>query len=323
MKLRTGLLATLFLLPLLASAAAQDYPNRPITWVVPFPPGGVTDNGARFMAKTLGDKLGTTIVIENKPGAGGIVGTEYVANAKPDGYTFLYGSSGPMGTFLSLRKTLSYHPVNSFTPIHGMASSPLVLVTTADKPYKTLAELIEYARKNPGKLNFASVGQGTAQHLTGELLAMNTGIDIVHIPYKGTTPALTDMLSGTIDFMFDFSVVMKPLIEAGKLKPLAVSGEKRLSSLPDVPTAAELGYPGVVFSAWSSVVMPKGVPAEIAAKFAKAFAETMHEPTIVKYYEENGSQVMPSMPGEKLAEFYTRENAKMKTIVEKAKIPVD
>ena len=303
--------------------AQQDYPNRPITWVVPFAPGGVTDNAARFMAKSLGDRLGQPIVVENKPGAGGIVGSEYVANAKPDGYTVLYASSGPMVTIPATRKSLSYDPLKSFTPLYGMAASPLVMVIAGNKPYKTFAEFVDHAKKNPGKLNFASIGTGAAQHLTGELFAMGTKTDVVHIPYKSTPGALADIFSGTIDFMFDFSIVLKPFIDSGQLRALVVTGEKRLPSLPDVPTTVELGYPEIVFNPWSTVVMPKGVPKAVADKFIAAFAETMKEPAIVKYYEETGSPVLPPLPGDKLTEFFISESTKMKAIIEKAKIPVE
>lgn len=303
--------------------AQQDYPNRPLTWVVPFAPGGVTDNAARFLAKPLSERLGQPVVVENKPGAGGIVGAEYVAGLKPDGYTFLYASSGPMVTIPATRKTMSYDPITSFTPLYGMSASSAAMVIAADKPYKTFAEFIAYAKKNPGKLNFSSIGTAAAQHLSGELFAIGTGTEVVHIPYKSSPMALADIASGTIDFMWEFPVVVKPLVDAGKLRILAVNSERRLSSLPDVPTVGELGYPQVAFSSWSVVVMPKGVPKEITDKFIKAFADTMADPATAKYFEQTGGLVLPPLPGEKLTEFLKSETTKMKAIVEKAKIPIE
>lgn len=325
MKILTNLAgAGLLALGLIAPAAAQqDFPTRPITWVVPFAPGGVTDNAARFLAKGVGDRLGQPVIVENKQGAGGIVGSEYVASAKPDGYTLLYGSSGPMSTIPATRKALSYDPIKSFTPLYGLSSAPLILVVNANKPYKTFAEFVEHAKKNPGKLNFASIGQAAAQHLAGELFAMSTQTEVVHIPYKNTPLALADILSGTIDFMFEFSVNVKPFIDSGQLRGLIVTSDQRLSSLPDVPTATDLKYPNMVFNPWSTVVMPKNAPKNVSDKLIAAFAETLKEPATLKYFETTGSQALPPLPGEKLTSFFESESAKLKGIVEKAKIPIE
>lgn len=256
--------------------------------------------------------------------SGGLIGTEYLAFSKPDGYTFLFASSGPMSTLPAIRKKLSFDPLTAFTPLYGMASSPLVMVVAAEKPTKTLKEFVDYARKNPGRLNFASLGTGTAQHLTGELFIMRTGTEITHIPYKATPAALSDVMSGTIDFMWDFAVIVKPLIDAGKLRPLAVSSRTRLSSLPEVPTAAEAGFPDIVFDAWYTVVMPKGVAKDVSDKFIAAFAETMKDSDLLKYFEDTGSQSLPSMTQDQLQEFFASETQKMKAIIEQANIqPTD
>jgi tripartite-type tricarboxylate transporter receptor subunit TctC len=305
------------------AVAQQSYPNKPITWVVPFAPGGNSDSATRLVARSLSERLGQPVIVENKPGAGGLVGTEYVAHAKPDGYTLLFASPGPMATMPAIRKSLSYDPLTSFTPLYGMASSPLVMVVAANAPYKTFRELVEYAEKHPGKLNFGSIGPATAQHLTGELFAMGTNTHVVHIPYKGTPPAIADVMAGTLDFLWDFAVALKPMIDAGKLRPLAVSSTKRLPSLPDVPTTTELGYPDIVFDAWYTVVMPKAVAKEVSDKFTAAFAEVMKEPEIIKFFENTGSQILPPMSGDKLTEFFQKEGRRIKAIVERAKIPVE
>lgn len=303
-----------------AALAQEDYPSRPITWVVPFPPGGVTDSGARTVAKVLGEKLGQPVVIENKPGAGGIVGAEYVVNSKKDGYTFLYASNGVVVTYPFLYKKMSFDPKKDLIPVHGMADSPMLVMVRADTPYKTLADLIDFAKKNPGKLNYASVGLGSTQHLLAELFQKEAGIKMTHIPYKGSSPALTDMLGGTIDVMFDYPILMQPQMNAGKLRALAVSSQKRLTNLPDVKTIAEQGYPGTVFTAWATIVLPAGTPQPIVDKLAGAFGKSLEDPGIVKYFDDQGAGVMQGVAKEKLAKFYDDERVKMKEIVDRAGI---
>ena len=262
----------------LGGASAQDFPSRPITWVVGFPPGGISDQGARMVAKTLSEKLGQTVIVENKPGAGGIVGAEYVAGAKPDGYTVLYASNGVMAANVSLYKKLSYDPLKSFTLIHGFGSSALVLTVPASSPFKTLKDLVEHAKQNPGKLTYASVGNGTASHLVSELMSKHAGISLVHVPYRGSSPGIADLLAGRVDLMFDYSIVVKPQIEGGKLRALAQTGPTRMVSHPDVPTFVELGYPDVQFAAWATLIGPAGMPQPIVDKLASAFNATLKDP---------------------------------------------
>ena len=308
-----------------AGAQAQQqapYPNRPITWVVPFGAGGVTDNSARFVAKVLSEKIGQAVIVENKPGAAGIVGAEYVAQAKPDGYTMVYGSSGPMATFVSLYKKLSFTPLKSFAPVHGMADSSLLLVVNASRPYKTVEEFIDYLKKNPGKVNYGSAGAGTAPHLIGEMFQMATGTSMVHVPYKASANLYADLLGGTIDAIFDYTVVMRPHIEAGKVIPLGISREDRLKSFPNVPTFKERGH-DVVLTAWASIAMPIGTPPEIVNKMSAAFAEASRDPAVIKYYEDNDFGNLGHLGPEKLKEFYISETAKFKTLVEKAGVSLD
>lgn len=302
------------------SAAAQDYPNRAISWVVPYAAGGITDNASRTIAKQLGEELGQPVVVENKPGAGGIVGAEYVAHAKPDGYTLLYTANGIVATYPYLYKKLSYDPQRDFTPLHGVQKVYMLVVVRADSPFKTLADLIAYGKKNPGKLNYATIGTGSVQHLFGELLQKEAGFKMTAIPYKGLAPALNDLLGGSIDITLDYPITMKDQIEAGKVRALAISGEQRAKSLPDVKTVAELNYPNAAFTAFTGVVLPKGIPADVLKKLAAAFDKVMSSPQIVKYMVDQGADTMPGMGPEKYADFLAKERTKMKSIVEQAGI---
>jgi tripartite-type tricarboxylate transporter receptor subunit TctC len=318
MKLAFAFAATVALTAT-TTAFAQDYPNRPITWVVPYAPGGITDNGARTVAKRLGEKLGQPVIIENKPGAGGIVGAESVANAKKDGYTFLYTANGIV-SYPFLFKKLSYDPQKDFIPVHGLQSAPMLVMVRADSPFKTLGDLIEFGKKNPDKLNYATVGNGSTQHLLGELFQKEAGFKMTAVPYKGTAPALTDLLAGVVDISLDYAVIMKPQIEAGKLRALAVSSEKRLTNMPEVKTIAEQGYPGAVFTAWAAIMLPAGTPQPIVDKLADAFGKTLDEPEIVKYFADQGAGSMQGVSKEKLAAFLDQERVKMKAIVDRSGI---
>lgn len=319
--LRSTLLKAAIALSLSAGVApAQDFPSRPPTWVVGFAPGGISDQGTRFVAKVLGEKLGQPIVVDNKPGAGGIVAAESVAAAKPDGYTMLYASNGVMGTHKFLYKKLSFDPLTSFTLIHGFGSSPMLMVVPADSPFKTLKDLIEHAKKNPEKLSYGSVGPGTASHLVAELLAKHTGAKFVHVPYKGSSPAMADLMAKRLDFMFDYSIVVKPQMEGGKLRALASSGETRLTSHPEVQTIREQGYPEVVLTAWATLVGPANMPQPVVDKIADAFSATLKEPSVIKYHDDQGVTLFPDMRGDKLKNFIISEQAKFKDIVERAGI---
>jgi len=318
MKIVTTLLAALLSLAAPVAAIAQAYPNRPITWIVPFGPGTVTDNTARVVAKVLGDKIGQPVLVENKPGAGGIVGTEFVMNAKPDGYTFLYGSSGPMATYSSLYKKLTYSPLKSFTPVNALAASPLIMVVNASSPYRTAKEFVDYAKANPDKINFGTSGAGTSQHLTGELLQTAAGFKMTHVPYKAGASQMTDLLAGNIQAMFEYPSVVKPQIEAGKLRPLGITTAQRMKNMPDLPTFAEQGWPEVEISAWAVIMLPANTPAEVVQKLAAAFAATLKDLSIIAYFDSNDSVSLAHIGTKEMPAFLESEAVKFGKLVEKS-----
>lgn len=323
MKHIAAFAASILVCALAAPAVAQTYPDRPLTWIVPFGPGTVTDNSARVVAKVLGEKIGQPVLIENKPGAAGIVGTEFVMNAKPDGYTFLYGSSGPMATYSSLYKKLSYVTLKSFTPVHAMSASPLIMVVNAQSPFKSVKEFVEFGKANPEKLNFGTSGTGTSQHLTGELLQMTAGFKMTHVPYKAGASQMADLLGGNIQAMFEYSSVVKPQIEAGKLRALGITTAERMKNMPGVPTFAEQGYPDVQISAWAVVMFPANVPQPIVDKFASAFSATMKDPSIVAYFDSTDAVSLAHIGPKEMPAFIESETMKFGTLVKKSGAQAD
>jgi tripartite-type tricarboxylate transporter receptor subunit TctC len=301
------------------AAMAQDYPSRPITFVVPFAAGGSTDSNARVIAKAMSERIGQQVVVVNKPGAGTIVGAEFVVSSKPDGYTFFYGSNTNLVNYEFLYKKRSYDPKKDLLPFQGLLVLPPTLVARSDAPYKTLPEMIAYAKANPNKINIASAGQGSAPHLVAELLMSEAAIKMTHVPYKGSGPAITDLLGGAVDVIFDFPVTLQAHIAAGKVRALAVTGTQRLSSNLDVPTFAELGLPGVTFGTWAVMALPAGTPAPIVDKLSDAFGKSIESPEVKKYFEDQGATLI-SYTKEKLANFLSAERTKMKEIVERAGI---
>jgi tripartite-type tricarboxylate transporter receptor subunit TctC len=304
-------------------AAAQDYPNRPITWVVTGMAGSVTDIGSRTYAKVLAEKLGQQFVIDNKPGAGGIIGTEAVARAKPDGYTLLNGTSGPFGSYPSLYKKLSFDPLKDFIPVHGLSESPMIMVVTPNSPFKSVKELVDYAKKNPEKVNYSTTGMGSGSHLFMEMLQQAAGMKVTVVPYKGSAQQITDLMGGQIELVLDYSVVVTPLIKDGKLIPIGVTGRKRLKHLPDVPTVEEQGYPDVWLTAWSSAIAPAGTPPDVVDKLANAFEEMLKEPSIQKYADDNGANLMVGIKKEAFRDFIVKDMAKLKGVIDKANIRLD
>lgn len=289
-----GLIAMGFAAFLSNGASAQDYPTRPVKWVVGYPPGGATDILARLIGQRLSERLGQQFIIENKPGAGNNVGTESVVNADPDGYTVLLVNPAN-GINASLYAKLSFNFIRDIAPVSGIARVPNVMIVPNDFPARTVAEFIAYAKANPGKVNMASSGNGTSIHLSGELFKAMTGVEMQHIPYRGSAPAITDMLSGRVQVMFDNMPSAIQHIKAGSLRALAVTTEKRSPELPDVPTVGDT-VKGYEASAWFGMGAPAKTPKEIIAKLNKEINAILAEPEMKKKIADMGGVTLTGSP---------------------------
>ncbi len=303
--------------------AAGDWPTKPITFIVPFTPGGITDHTARQMAKLLSAQLNQPVVVDNRPGAGGSIGVEAGARAPADGYTLIYGTQGTQAANLALYKNVRYDPVTDFIPVHGMSETPLMLMVNPLRPYKTVPELIAYAKANPGKLNFGSAGPGTATHLTAELFQTAAGIKMTHVPYRGSSPALTDLMAGNLDLMFDYPAVVMPFIQGKKLNALAVTSRKRLASAPDVPTVGELGLPNAESTAWSAIFVPAKTPPEIVKRLGDEIAKAIVDPEMMQSTEKFGSVPQIGLRDEKLGAFVRSEMVRWRTVVQQSGATLD
>lgn len=306
-----------------APASAAAWPTKPITFVVPFTPGGITDNVSRMLAKKLGEQLGQSVVVDNKPGAGGSIGVEAASRQPPDGYTMIYGTQGTHAANLALYKNLRYDPIADFVPVHGISATPLILVVNASLPFKTVADLVAYAKANPGKLNFGSAGPGTGTHLTAEVFQKAAGIKMTHVPYKGSNPALNDLIAGNVDLMFDYPVVVTPMIESGKLRPLTVTAKSRLKVVPNVPTIAEAGYPGAETSAWSAVFLPAKTPPEIARRLGDEIARAIASPEMLAITEKFGSTPLTDVRDQRLESMVKSEMVRWREVVRQSGAKLD
>jgi tripartite-type tricarboxylate transporter receptor subunit TctC len=306
-------------------ALAQDkWPSKPITYIVPFPAGGTTDVLARLIGQKLGAVLGTTIVVDNKGGAGGSVGSEMAARAAPDGYTLLGGTISSHAINVSLYPKLGYDPVKSFTPITLIGTNPVVLVVNQASPYKTLQDIVA-AGKAKKPLSSASAGSGTSQHLSLELLKSKAGIEITHIPYKGSGPAIQDVIAGQVDMMFDTTVVAGPHIDSGKLRPIAVTSAKRVPSMPNVPTVAESGVPGLAgyeVVSWQAIFAPAGTPKAIVDRLHTEIAKILKEPEMQERLAKLGMQGA-EMTTEQVGAFQQAEVAKWAQVIKSANIKLE
>ncbi|GHC70353.1 MFS transporter [Pseudorhodoferax aquiterrae] len=282
-----------------ASLALAAYPDKPIRLVVGFPPGQATDLIARTAARKLQDTLGQPVIVDNKPGAAGIIGSETVAKAAPDGYTLVVGSSGTMAINPSLYARLPYHPLKDFEPISLLSVVPLFLAVNPNFPAKTAAEFVQQAKAAPGKINFGSGGSGVTSHLTMELLKHSLGIDLVHVPYKGSPAAVTDLVGGQINTMIDTGPALLPHMRTGKLRILAVASEKRNAAAPEVPTMAEAGLGNFVAPAWVGIAAPKGTPKEIVETLHKALAANWRDaPDVREQLNGLGAEAAVMTPAE-------------------------
>lgn len=295
---RRSLLATLALAALPGLALAQTFPQRSITLVVPFPAGGITDQISRAMAQKMGETLGQAVIVDNKPGGGGQIAANTVKQAPADGHTIFVGATEMFAINQNLFRKFSYDPLKDFAPITSLIASPLVLVVPANSPINSVQDLVQQAKTRKGGLNFASQGIGSIGHLLGELFRGQAGGEYNHVAYKGSAPALQDVMAGQVDMMFDPVITTAPLIAGKKIKPLAIAAAKRSPQLPDVPTLAELGIKGVDAGVWFGAAARSGTPAPVITKLNEAFLKALNDPEVLKRFSDQGMQAFPSTPAQ-------------------------
>ncbi len=299
-----------------AYAMAQDFPNRTIHLIVPFPPGGPNDIIARVVAQKMQDILKQTIVIDNKSGQGGVLGTDFVAKAPPDGYTIGIVSAGALAISVSMEK-VAYETLKDLAPVTLVAKVPEMLVVATDVPASNMKELVALAKAQPGKLNFASTGPGSMPHLAGELFKLTAKIDIVHVPYRGAAPVMNDLLGQHVQMVFLDLPVLLPQIKAGKIKPIAVGAPKRVAGAPNVPTTAEVGMPGLLTENWYGMIAPAKTPPQIVAALNKAAVAAMKDPVVVEKLGSQGATLVGDSPDEFRA-YIASETAKWAKVIKDA-----
>jgi tripartite-type tricarboxylate transporter receptor subunit TctC len=304
------------------SALAQPYPNRVIKIIVPFAAGGPADTLARIAANRLAAALGQGVILDNRPGAGGTIGAKAAAAADPDGYTLLYGTTASLVIGPAINANVGYDPLKQFTPVGLVGVTYNVVVVNPAFPAKTLAELIALAKARPGKINFASPGHGTPPHMVGEMLKQRTGIDIVHVPYRGSAAALTDIMAGQVELAFENPSVTVPLVQEGKLKALAVTGESRNPQLPNVPTIIESGVPDFISMSFTGLMAPAGTPPEIIRRLNQELTAGLRAPETIDLLDKLGVNPRPGSP-EDFAAFIARETEKWTAVAKQAGIRVE
>jgi tripartite-type tricarboxylate transporter receptor subunit TctC len=317
----TALLAFALLAPLPAAPQAP-YPSKPIKWVVPYTPGGITDSVTRIVARKLEERLGQPIVIENKPGANSIVGADYVAKSAPDGYTMLTVIAAHAANATLYAGRLNFDPVKSFEPVSLVAIAPLIITINKDFPVKDMKELIAYAKANPNKISFGSSGIGSATHLTFELLKQTAGIEMVHVPYKGTAPALAAELAGDLQVLGDVPSSLMPHVRAGKIRALGMFSAKRVAGAPEVPTVAEAGGPPIEGSTWVMFLAPAGTPQAIVNRISAETAKIVNDPAMRAQFEKLGIEAAGTTPAETRT-YLESEIAKWANVIKTAGVKVE
>ncbi|MEJ6023701.1 Bug family tripartite tricarboxylate transporter substrate binding protein [Ramlibacter sp. PS4R-6] len=311
-----------FVAAALTAASAFAYPDKPVTLVVPFPPGGSTDAIARVLSQKLQEKLGGTWVIDNKAGATGTIGAAFVKRAPADGYTLFVSSLGPFVIAPHLIKGVQYDALKDFDPITVAVQAPNVLVVPAASPIKNLADMLAALKKTPGKVSFASSGNGSSDHLSAELLWQQSGTEGLHIPYKGGGPAINDLLGAQVDAAFVNINSIIQHIKSGKVRAIGVASEKRNALLPDIPTLAEQGVKGAEVQSWQAVAAPKGIPADVKAQLHKAIVESLNDPAVKEKLVAQGFEIVGNTP-EQFGRFQAVEYARWKQLIETRKITAD
>ena len=305
-----------------AAQAAASYPAKPVRMVITFPPGGPTDVVVRTIGQRLNEEWGHPIIVDNRGGAGGIVGTEIVAHAAPDGYTFLIGTAGGMTINPALQPKLPYDPFRDFAPVGMLVVNPQILVAHPSVAARNVKELVALAKAKAGQLNFASAGTGTATHLGLELLKVTTGLDAVHVPYKGGAPAVTDLIGGQVQLLWVSIPSVLPHVKAGRLRALAVSTARRSASAPEVPTVAESGYPGFEYSNWNALFAPAKTPALMVKAVSETVMKILKEPEVAQRLSSQGADPAPGTPDE-LARYMRIDHERWKKVIRSAGIRAD
>jgi tripartite-type tricarboxylate transporter receptor subunit TctC len=314
------LILTLLTFVCVSTALPQTYPSKPIRFIVPFPPGGGNDTIARTFGQKMTEAFGQQVVIDNRAGAGGNIGAETAARALPDGHTIFLGGVGSHGINPNLQTKLAYDPIKDFSPVSLIASAPLVIVVPPSLPVKSINDLIQLAKTRPGELNYASSGSGTIAHLSAELLNSMAKIKLEHVPYKGTGPALTDLLGGRVQVMFNSAVSILPQVRAGKLRAIAMTAVKRSAAMPDLPTVAESGVPGYEAASWYGVLAPAKTPRPIITKLNSEIVRIAQSSDVRERLASDGADPVGNSP-EEFGAYIKRELARWAQVIEQARIP--